>query len=354
MSPDDLRKNLESKQQTEQKQEPPKPQDSSESSEEPEQQVNDAPDNNESEDEEVQQYKKLAMNTFGFTEDEIDEKVVKMAKSFKEAQSTMTKSRQEALQNKQIIDGLNQVFEKSPELYEQVKAIAQGKQPENLSTNGNHKADNPQQSVGQLDTTGDIDEDTLISKGYLKAEEIEGLDDLAKARKIAKAELAYEKDAYKQQFRNELKEEQENLRKEQELQEAKTLNKQRVESGWDSYITNYGVNLADVTDEQLQTIQSQLQYVADPSNPNLIAEDAVEIVANRVLGNTLADKKGVQTGQRNLSDIEDTGVSVSKGSKPNQNLTKAQKMDQELKKRAYENFAKTANPIAYKQKYKMN
>lgn len=291
----------------------------------------------------VDKYKNLLVNTFGFSEDEISEKDIKLAKSYAEAQSGMTRSRQEALEAKQTLTGLSEAFKKAPSLYEQLVAVAEGKEPENLSKEGNRKPENPTTQVGQLETPN---EETLIQQGYLKQSELDSLDEVSRQRKITQAELRFEKDKMLEEYKQGLVKTQEDLRKQAQQDQATQLNKERVSNGFDEYVTNYGVNIEEVTDEQLSQIQQHARYIRDPQNPTLISEDAIEIAANRVLGKSLADKQPLETGKKKVDDIVDTGKSVSKvrGNQPSKN-----DLETQLQQMARENFQKSQNPIKYKQ-----
>lgn len=293
----------------------------------------------------VDKYKNLLVNTFGFDEGEITEKDIKLAKSYAEAQSGMTKSRQEALDYKQTVDGLQQVFKKAPSLYEQLVAVAQGKEPENLSTEENRKSDNSQ-NIGQLEQNSTVSEQELIQGGYLSKEDLNGLDDLAKERVLAKAELRYDKDKLRQEYRNELQQERKTVQEQAQQEQAQAANRQRVDKGWDDYVMNYGVNFSEVSDDQLQQIKQNVQYIRDPQNPNLISEDAVEIAANRVLGNSVANKNPVKPSGKTVEGLTDSGKSVSK-SRGNASGEKTQ--EEQLRQMAIDNFRNTSNPKRHKQ-----
>lgn len=290
-------------------------------------------------DSELSKYDNILKNTFGFNDEEINDKARKAAKSWSETQSLATKAKQEASQHKQVVDNLNAVLQKYPSLYEQLEKAAQGRYDENPQKEPNGQ---PNQA-GQLDY--DVTEDDLVRDGYLKAEDLQGLDELAKQRKILRAEAKYIREQESKNYVNDIKTQQENLRKQQELTQIQAENKRRAESGFDEFVRTYGVNFAELEPEVVSQIQKRMQYTLDPENPRLIAEDAFEVSASRILGQRGLLKQPTQTQKADVGQIEDTGRTFSKATKPEGKTT----MDAELRKRAYQNFTSNTDP---KSKYK--
>ena len=63
-------------------------------------------------DAETEKLHNLLVNTFGVSPDNVDESVLKLAKSYAEIQGVSTRTRQELKQFQNMADGLNKVFEK--------------------------------------------------------------------------------------------------------------------------------------------------------------------------------------------------------------------------------------------------
>lgn len=278
----------------------------------------------------------LAVNTFGIAENKIDESVLKLAKSYAEIQGVSTRTRQELKQFQNMADGLNKVFEKRPDLYDQMKAVAEGK--ENL-TPETRNADNSQQ-VGKLDNNISVTENELIQQGYLSASELDGLDELTRDRKVFKAEMAFEKDRLRAEYRQGLIAEREQLQAQSQQELDTKTNTQREDEGLKNYALEYGVNFAEVSDDQLLQIKQQMQYIRDPQNPKLITEDAFEIAANRVLGKSFGDKKP-PVARKSVDQLVDSGKSFSRNSQPIGN--QVPDLEAQLREKAVQNFRNTSS-----------
>lgn len=295
-------------------------------------------------DNELSKYDNVLMKTYGVTEEELEkgispDKARKLAKSWVEIQSSTTKTKQEASQHKAVVDNLNAVLQKYPSLYEKLEQAAQGRYDENPQKESKEQPN----KAGQLDY--DVSEDELVQQGYLNAEDLQGLDELAKQRKILRAEAKYIREQESKNYMNDIKTQQENLRKQQELTQIQAENKRRAEEGFDEFVRSYGVNFAELEPEVVSQIQKKMQYTLDPSNPKLIAEDAFELAASQILRQRGLLNQSAPTPKADVSKIEDTGRTFSKASKPEGKLS----MDAELRKRAYKNFTSNNDP---KSKYK--
>lgn len=290
-------------------------------------------------DSELSKYDNILKNTFGFTDEEITDKSRKAAKSWSETQSLATKAKQEASQHKQVVDNLNAVLQKYPSLYEQLEKAAQGRYNENPQQEPKGQPN----KAGQLDY--DVSEEELVRQGYLNAEDLQGLDELAKQRKMLRAEAQYIRKQESENYANDIRTQQDNLRKQQEITQIQTENKRRAETGFDEFVRSHGVNFAELEPEVVAQIQKRMQYTLDPENPRLIAEDAFEVAASRILGQRGLLNQSTPTQKADMSQIEDTGRTFSKATKPEGKLS----MDAELRKRAYQNFTSNNDP---KSKYK--
>lgn len=299
-------------------------------------------------DNELSKYDNVLMNMYGVTEEELEkgispDKARKLAKSWAEIQSTATKTKQEASQHKQIVDNLNAVLQKHPSLYEQLQKAAQGQYQENPINQESKDQPQPQE---QLE---DVSEDDLIKQGYLKADELEGLDDLAKQRKILRAEAKYIRETESKNYLNDIKTQQENLRKQQELEQIQKENELRATQGFDNFVAQYGVNFAELDDSVVKQINKRMMHTLDPDDPRKIAEDAFEISATQVLRkNGLLPQQKVQPSGKDVSQIEDTGKSFSKATQSKRNKT----LDEQLRERAAQQFVQSNDPKKqFKQKF---
>lgn len=290
-------------------------------------------------DNELAKYDNILRNTFGFNDEEINDKARKAAKSWSETQSLATKAKQEASQQKQIVDNLNAVLEKYPSLYEQLEKAAQGRYEENPKQEPKGQPNN----TGQLDY--DVSEEQLVQSGYLTQEDLNGLDEFTKQRKILRAEAKYIREQESKNYMNDIKTQQDTLRKQQEQTQIQSENKRRAEDGFDNFVRAHGVNFAELEPEVVSQIQKRMQYTLDPSNPQLIAEDAFEIAASQILKSQGLFNQPVETQRKTVSQIEDSGKTFSKATKPEVKGT----MADELRKRAYKNFTDNNDP---KSKYK--
>lgn len=306
--------------------------------------------NTETVDTETEKYLNVLTNTFGIEEGKIDDTHIKLAKSYLEAQSGMTKAKQSLSERQALIQNIEGVFEKAPDLYQQFTQVATGKQPENLSPQGN-QADNPNNNVGQLNNQSGsnvtVNEQTLITSGYLDPNIVNGLDDISRLREVAKAEIAYERDRALNEYKSSLQRTQQELTQQQTLQQQSKTNSERIEKGWNNVITNYGVDLSKVDDNTFRAIEKNIAAIRDVDG--LISEDAVEIAVRRVLPKEEL-KNAPLIGKKSLEDIADSGVSINKGSAPAQKLTGKDRMMQELNERAQRHFQNTTNPKSYKQR----
>lgn len=297
-------------------------------------------------DSELSKYDNILVNTFGYDETEISDKDRKIAKSWAEIQSTATKSKQEAQQHKQYLEQLNGVLGQHPSLYKKLEQALNGQYQENPVKEEPKGQSQP--NKGQLDYD-DISEDKLVSEGYLSQDELNGLDDLAKMRKVMRAEAKYIREQERDNYLNDIKNGQETLRKQQEAQTIKQENEQRATQGFDQFVTKYGVNFAELDDSVMQQIQKRMLVTLDPEDPRKIAEDAFEVAASRVLpqhGVSLQQK--VQPSGKSVDQIQDSGKTFSKATKQQSKKD----ISSQLRERAIKHAAGSMNPKdKFKQQY---
>lgn len=330
-------KTQEQKQETKESKEP-------ETSEEPKQTQpqSESKETQDATDSELSKFDNILINTYGFDESEINDKVRKVAKSWAGIQSTATKTKQEAQQYKQYIDQLNDVIESYPSLGQKLEQAVNGQYKENPTSNGEPQQGQPQQpNKGQLDYD-DISEDTLVSEGYLSKDGFDGLDEATKMRKIMRAEAKYIADKNVNDFRQQIKQEQQNLQKQKETEQIQKENERRATQGFDEFVANHGVNFAELDDEVMQQIQKKMVVTLDPDNPRMISEDAFEYAAKSVL-----PKYGVNLQQpvsngpkKSINQIEDTGKTFSKATKQQGEKT----LEDQLRERAQRNASQSVNP----------
>lgn len=294
-------------------------------------------------DSELSKYDNILKNTYGFDESEINDKVRKVAKSWAGIQSTATKTKQEAQQYKNYIEQLNDVIEKYPSVGKKLEQAINGQYQENPVQE--EPQGQPQPSKGQLDYD-DVTEDTLVSQGYLSQDELEGLDEATRMRKIMRAEAKYIREKTREEISNDIKQEQQNFQKQQQVEQIQKENEQRATNGFDEFVTKYGVNFAELDNEVMQKIQKRMAVTLDPDDPRKIAEDAFDIAARTVLPQHGVNlQQQVQTSGKSVDQIQDTGKTFSKATKQQPKKTLAD----QLRERARQNAAGSTNP---KQKFK--
>lgn len=286
---------------------------------------------------ELSKYDNVLKNTYGVTEEELEEgvspeKARKMAKSWSEMQSTTTKTKQQKQEYEQTVNAINQLMQQDPSLYEHMQAVKNGNSYENPNQQESI-TEQPADNKGQLDSES-VTEDTLVKEGYLDSSELQGLDELARQRKVARAEIQYEKDKTLSEFRNGLKQEQENLQKQQEQKQIKQYNKQKLEEGFDQFVADTGYNLAEVPDEVFNEIKNEAFYDRQGQDPRKIKEDAFPVAAKRVLRRRgMWDSNTQQTQAAKRQTMEDTGVEMNQAQQKQSKLSPSE----ELKKRAKQN-----------------
>lgn len=290
---------------------------------------------------EPDKYDQMLKNTWGFDEDDISPKARKLAKSFVSIQKKATKNQQKAKESQELAGKFNNLLENNPELKQHAQQILQG---------GQKQQENPSQrkpSNGQSNKQGQLDEQELISQGYLDQNDLAGLDDLARENRVLRAQMKYEKDNTLNDFRQSLQNEQEQLRKKNELKNVKKVNKQRLGKSFDRFVQDTGFDLVNLDEDIFNEIQQNAVHDRDPSDPRKVKEDAFETSAMRVLRkhDRLDNSNVNRPTQRNGVNLEDTGKSVSNS----QQQTSNKSIEERLEERENQDFQNTAYDP--KQKY---
>ena len=253
-------------------------------------------------------------NTFGIEYESLPEEqregFAKMAKSYREAQGKYTSVTQEAQQTQQMLQQLNQFLEKNPDLKQEFQNRLSGNQPTGKDTPSKPEP----ASTGQSAT---VDEQQLKSNGYLKDEDLQGLDELAKERAKVKAELAYLRDQELSKFREGLISEKEKLTKAERVQQVKKTNIQRLNDGVDRVVSDYGIDFTTLDNETISAIQNRALRILDPQDPTgqTIDKDAMYDATLKELAiRGKLPQRQQQFQPKTLDGITDTGKQVNKRS----------------------------------------
>lgn len=238
-----------------------------------------------------------------------------VAKSYREAQSKYTSATQKAKKVEELqktMESFNQFLQQNPDLYQEIKNRQSGNQPKKEMDTPTSKPD--LSSVGK---SAAVETQQLIRDGYLNQEDLNGLDELAKQRVVARAELAFLRDQELANFREGLKTEKENLTKAERAEQVKQLNTERINEGVDRVVSEWGVDFTNLDNETISAIQNRALRILDPSDPTgqTIDKDAMYDATIKELSNRgkLPEKK--EQGQRKtMNSIVDTGVSANRKS----------------------------------------
>ena len=287
--------------------------------------------------EESTKYDNILRQNYGFSDDEINDKARKIAKSWTHVQAMAVKNKQEAQQYKSVVENLNSVLSKYPSLYEKLEQAAKGQYTENPEPKETVTTVQPK-NMGELGD--DVSERDLIEGGYITAAELEGLGEYARQRKLLRAEAKYIREREVNNYLNDIQTKQDTLAKQQEAERLRAENERRLSDGFDNFIAKTGVNFAELDQNVVDLINKRVAYTRDPNNPQLIAEDAFDLVGPSVLAQAGIQLTQPQTTTRvdNKTTIQDTGTSFSKNSPPSKRkLT----LSEQLSERANNRYIST-------------
>src|SRR5690625_4812612 len=221
--------------------------------------------------EESTKYDNILRQNYGFSDDEINDKARKIAKSWTHVQAMAVKNKQEAQQYKSVVENLNSVLSKYPSLYEKLEQAAKGQYTENPEPKETVTTVQPK-NMGELGD--DVSERDLIEGGYITAAELEGLGEYARQRKLLRAEAKYIREREVNNYLNDIQTKQDTLAKQQEAERLRAENERRLSDGFDNFLAKTGVNFAELDQNVVDLINKRVAYTRDPNNPQLIAEDA--------------------------------------------------------------------------------
>lgn len=257
-------------------------------------------------------------NTFGFSEDEIDDRVLKVAKSVKESQREFNKFYNNEFQpvkkKAEAFENFDSFLQSQPDLLEQIQNRAKGNK-ENPSQSENHTVNS---NKGKLDDDLDVDEKKLIQEGYVDQTELDSLDELARERKLLRAEAKYIREHGLKEYQNKLRDtyqqEQTRIEKERQQQEAK----RKYNKSFDNFLDEYPeVDFSDPQyNQHLDKINEMTARLID------VEDDPFKTSAEVVLGKQGKLPQKNQTRPKQPQEKLDSGVSISKGRQQQQTQAK--------------------------------
>lgn len=273
-------------------------------------------------------------NTFGVDFEQVPESlrdgVLKMAKSYREAQGKFTRELEQRQLFEQTLTNFEATLKSYPEVWDTVEKIARGEYTQ--QTTGNSK----QEPKGQPKIPSQpaiVDEQTLIQEGYLTESQLDGLDELAKARLVAKAEIAYYKDQQLKQLEQQTREtlekvEEDRKRKDREAY-INTTNTQRFNESFDRFVSEYGVDFTALDEDTINAIRRRTNGIRDMDDPSLIDPDAFYDAAVKELSirGKLPERKPIQPSN-GVNQILDTGFSANRRPASPKSNGPQDKMDQ--------------------------
>jgi hypothetical protein len=242
--------------------------------------------------------------------DNAREGILKVAKSYREAQSAFTKTTQEKselqkqLEEKaQVVSSMDEFFSKNPDVLQTIQQ----------RRNENPTSQKPTQ--GQSTPTGKLDKQMLIQAGYLTENATQGLDELAQRRVVMEAELDYLRDQKLKEYEQGLTQKETQLAEQRQLATVKQVNEQRKNDGIDRVVSDYGINFTELDSETISAITKRASRILDPSDDSgkTIDADAFydatikELALRGKLPQKPIAQSNTQQGTRRLTD---TGVSV--------------------------------------------
>ena len=282
-----------------------KQQQQSSQQQEPNQNNQNQPQGQQSSGEDLSQYKNILTKTFGYTEDEITDKDLKVAKSYANLQSKTTKIQDE-------FQTLRKQFE----------------QQQNGNTQENSKNKEPDNS-GEPSKKGDnsgVDEKTLFNEGYLKQGDLDGLSDLERQRTILHAESEYLTDKAVKDYEERIKKVEEQREQEKTKEQIKQENTKRFEQDVDNLVKQ-GVTISELREDQWEQLKTQMLNIRDPKDSRYIASNALQVAAYM---------QGLVTPQNNnqqpeSSGLQDSGFSANKKQDTSNN---SKSLNEQLSERA--------------------
>lgn len=284
-------------------------------------------------------------NQFGTNLEEIPEnfreEALKMAKSYRHAQGKYTEATQqrseledklsEAKQAQQVVDNLNGFLQQNPDIDRMIQQRLNGNN-ENPQQTGQEPQGQPN-SVPQQQ--GQLTEQQLINAGYIKAGELDGLDDLGRRERLMEARIEHKADQKLNQYQQGLQQADQKFQQKKQQEKIQTLNKQRKDDGIDRFVADYGVDLSQLDDATIQAVSRRANLIKDPAGDgSLIDKDAYYDALRKELalrGNL--PEQSQQPQQANMNQLQNTGVSVNKRTQQRQPQSVTDIMEQKEKER---------------------
>src|SRR5690625_50566 len=275
----------------------------------------------------------ILQNTFGIdpnnVPDDYRDKVVNVAKSYREAQGKWTKEQEQRQMLQQTLENFEKRLQQYPEVWDTVEKVARGEY------NSGNSAPEPKGKPTQQSQPATADEQTLIKEGYLTANELDGLDDLSRSRAVARAEIQYSRDKALEDVERQMRERFDKVtseRTEQERQEyVEATNKKRFQDSFDKFVSEYAVNFTELDESVINSIRQRANVIRDPQDPSLLDADAFYDAAVKELAirNKLPQQQApAPTKSGGVNEILDTGHSANRRSSPTRENTVDDIMDQ--------------------------
>lgn len=260
----------------------------------------------------------------------------RLAKSWMHSQGKNTELRQEAQDYKQKFQQLDQLYQNDPNVRNALDQAFNGNSQDQQEPQG--QPDSGSQE-SKLDDS-DVDEQTLISEGYVDESELNGLDQVSREAKLARAEIQYQKDQEIANFRQELQQERQQVKQEAEQEKLEEINEKRINDSFDRLVQDHGVDMAELDDETYNRIVQRAKHIRDPDNYKLIDEDAL-IDAARKEGQIKQTEASEEQTSQDEEQLQDTGFNYNERKTENQT---PQDIEAQLEQRAAEKFNNMAQP----------
>lgn len=258
---------------------------------------------------------KYVKETFGVPEDEIEESHLKIAKSAKESQREFNRFYNNEFQpvkkKAEAFENYDQFLQQNPDILEQIESRAKGNN-ENPSQNESRKVNSNQQ--GKLDDDLDVDEKTLVQQGYVDQSELDQMDDLARERKLLRAEAKYIRDQERERLRNDIRSVKEEEEQKFQEQQRKQQLKQKYNKSFDNFLNEY-----PQVDFSKPEFNQHLDKINEMTTRLIDVEDdpfktSAEIVLNRA-GKLPQQNQPQQNNMEQAQQKLDSGVNMNKGRK---------------------------------------
>lgn len=296
-------------------------------------------------------YVNYLKDTYGFSDGEINEKTVKIAKSDIEKQRYGSKLKSELDKYKKTVQGVEGIFDKNPDLYEEFESAMQGKRDTKNQTNKESGKDKPSKNVDKLRTS--VTEEQLIEDGYLDKSALEGMSDYERRLEVKSAMIDHKADQREKAFAESLDQIETERQEKKTANQIKTENNKRFNDGLDDLIATYKIDLDAEENEGLYTrIAKRAATIGDVNNKKLIDKKAVEMAARMELGDKLVPRGDNEQPENSNGRNRDTGFNVDKSKNSNKGNKRTTAWDEIDKRASYFNGRYVDRKAAFKQQMK--